>query len=146
MLLWFMSPLSSCGPPLSFISARYTWEELSVNVPEDAPQVLKGLQDSPRFREKYGMFREDLAHGAFMLLYNICTDGVSPFAKKFRSNYGVWPVFLELINTLYPHEVILVGLIGGPKSPKDFELYLQEICKELERLRLKGTHLMKVIP
>lgn len=107
---------------------------MTINVPDDPPRLWSRFQDSPRFREKFRLFRAHASPQSTVFLYNLCTDGVSPFALKFRQTYSVWPIFLEVLNTPYPHDVILLGLIGGPKGPKDLTVYMSKITDNLEKI------------
>lgn len=63
----------------------------------------------------------------------LCGDGVNPFRK---SAHSVWPLLLSVLN-FPPHlrtdldHLILVGIIPGPRAPKNMNLYLGLVAAEV---------------
>jgi len=63
----------------------------------------------------------------------LCADGVNPFKK---SSHSAWPIVLCVLN--YPPDIrsrpdmlILLGIIPGPRTPKNISLYLRLVVDEL---------------
>ena len=75
-------------------------------------------------------------HGdARSLAFALCTDGMNPFSKE-KTSYSMWPVTLSLLNL--PSDIrtkstslFLVGIIPGPKEPKNMNPYLEVLIDEL---------------
>lgn len=82
------------------------------------------------FRHTYFKFDTDVAIG-------ISTDEVS-ISK--RLNLSAWPIIIIIIYNLSPslrihiEHVFCVGVIPGPKSPKDLNSFLEPLAEELLRL------------
>lgn len=72
------------------------------------------------------------------LAFFMSTDGVRVF--KTRTNYIIWPIILINLN-LPPHErylkenIILIGIIPGPKQPVDLDSFFYPLCMEMLKLQ-----------
>lgn len=78
------------------------------------------------------------AGDARSLSFALCTDGLNPYAKE-KSQYSMWPIMLNVLN--YPaairskaESLMLVGIIPGPKEPKNIDPYLEVFIDDLNDL------------
>ena len=78
-------------------------------------------------------------HGAFLILdiaLGLSTDGFGPFKRRTKT---AWPIILFNYN-LPPKEhflkrnIILIGVVPGPKKPCDFNSFLWPLVQELLQL------------
>jgi len=96
--------------------------------------IMKDIWDGELIKDltKDGLFSQatDMALG-------LLTDGVQVF--KIRSKFSVWPVLIMNFN-LPPHlrylsqDILVSGIIPGPKNPKDINSFLYPLVQELLQL------------
>lgn len=87
--------------------------------------------------ESSGWAKHVVDGGFFADIRNIvlclCSDGMNPFRK---STHSIWPIMASILN-LPPHlrtkseAMLLLGVVPGPKAPKNINLYLQCLSHEL---------------
>ena len=73
------------------------------------------------------------------LSFGLCTDGMNPFIKE-KTSYSLWPVtlsFLNLPSHVWTKFTSLMGIIPGPREPKNVDPYLKVLVDELLDLSKK---------
>lgn len=102
-------------PQIQSILGNYSWAEMeSKDIGPDPTNIIYSLFGSTRYRMK---MTSDGQHQ--VIPYINGTDGVTVNTKKFNRNHQMWPFFLELLFAPFPHKVALLGIICGPKHPKN---------------------------
>jgi len=102
-------------PQLQTILSKYTWDELTTPPTTPDPQnIIYNIYGSRRYRHKMASGDQHQ-----VIPYIICTDGVGVNIAKFHRRHQMWPFFVELLMTPFPHEVALLGIIEGPRHPKN---------------------------
>ena len=101
------------------------------------------IQQSRAWKKAYssdGIFEGD-ARGLSLAL---CADGVNPFHGN-HVQYSMCPIVLALLN-LPRHiryrfsNLLLVGIIPGPKEPTNMNIYVNVLVDELKELRTKQVY------
>jgi len=96
-----------------------------------ATNIVKDITESAGWK-KYAVdtgFFDDLRN----IFMGLCVDGVNPFGK---STHSTWPIMLTIFN-FPPHLrtrselMILIGIIPGPRTPKNINIYLSLFVHEL---------------
>ena len=117
---------------------------------QDEPEIVCDIQQSTMWKEAYGsdgIFKGD-GRGIALAL---CADGVNPFHIN-RVQYSMCPLVMSLLN-LPRHlryqfsNLLLVGIIPGPKEPQNMNIYLDILVDELLELnttRIYDAHLGEV--
>ncbi|MHB1956148.1 MAG: transposase family protein, partial [Sulfobacillus sp.] len=93
--------------------------------------IIKDITESPGWQKHVvdGGFFNDIRN----IVLSLCGDGVNPFDK---SAHSVWPLMVSVLN-LPPHlrnrhdTMILLGIIPGPHSTANINLYLSCLSAEL---------------
>jgi hypothetical protein len=95
------------------------------------PGVVKDITESAGWKK----FMVD--SGIFADIRNLglafCADGINPFG---RSAHSTWPLMLSVLNfpphlRTRPDMLILLGLIPGPRTPKNINIYITCFSNEL---------------
>lgn len=117
-------------PQIQHALAKHTWSELLSSVTGSDPEhITYNIRDSPRYKLKMN------ANTPYQVIpYIISSDGVSVHTKKFQKNHQMWPFFLDLILTPFPHDYALIGLLCGPKHPKNPTNAFQHVRRKLQKL------------
>lgn len=111
------------------MEGRRSGSEQSANTPCDQ---IGDVYDSENWHNCKHLFEDP--HDVALLL---TTDGFAPFKKR---HYSAWPLLLINLN-LPPSErmkhdnLICVGVIPGPKAPKDLDSFVIPVIEELEVLQ-----------
>ncbi|CEL54421.1 hypothetical protein RSOLAG1IB_11667 [Rhizoctonia solani AG-1 IB] len=85
---------------------------------------------------------EDFCELALMIML----DGMAPFKKRKHSCWPIIIINLNLAPDVHMHQdnIICVGAVPGPHSPKDINLFLQPLIDELAQLA-KGVEAVDVV-
>ncbi|CAH1276909.1 Hypp9425, partial [Branchiostoma lanceolatum] len=106
-----------------------------------ANDIVRDIHDSPGWHRQFeqgGLFEGDPRH----LLLQFCQDGMNPFDMR-KNAYSMSPQLIKIMNLpMTAREklgfLLLVGLIHGPKEPKNMDPYLEPLVDEL-LLLLEGV-------
>lgn len=110
---------------------------------QDEPDVVYDIQHSTIWKEAYrsdGIFKGD-GRGVSLAF---CADRVNPFHNN-RVQYSMCPLVMSLLN-LPRHlryqfnNLLLVGIIPGPKEPQNMNIYLDILVDELTELNTKRVY------
>jgi hypothetical protein len=112
-----------------------------------APTIMRDIHDSPGWKEKVidGTLNDD-DKTPFMaerrnIVLSLCCDGVNPWKN---SQYSLTPIMMMVMNLPpnlrhHPSNMLLIGLIPGPKKPRVMGTYLQPLMDELHILGTTGV-------
>lgn len=113
---------------------------------EHDPDVTKDVFDSVHYRSLLGKHvnvnGKDRAYNHFSeprdIALGLSTDGFAPFRRRKST---AWPLILFNYNLppeirFHIRNILCVGVIPGPKKPKDFDSFLWPLVQELLRLAL----------
>ncbi|XP_035688707.1 uncharacterized protein LOC118424238 [Branchiostoma floridae] len=106
-----------------------------------ANDIVRDIHDSPGWNRQFqegGLFEGDPRH----LLLQFCQDGMNPFDMR-KNTYSMTPQLVKIMNLpLTAREklgfLLLVGMIHGPREPKNVNPYVEPIVDEL-LLLLEGV-------
>jgi len=96
------------------------------------PDIVCDVTESPRFAA-FARADNFMVDDVRNISLAFCTDGINPWKK---SQYSMWPLFATVLNFSpdmrdKPENMILLGLVPGPKSPKRMNTFLRPVVDEL---------------
>ena len=108
----------------------------------DDTNIVSSIHQSETWKKWYdgdGYYKGDPR----AITFSICLDGMNPF-KKENVSYSMCPILLSPLN--FPDQLrvlagskFLVGIIPGPKEPKNTDPYIQVVVDEL--LQINGIEM-----
>lgn len=122
--------------------ARYLHHDITTVNWDDADRVQEDIQQSDGWRE---VMRNNSwgTHDNRTLMLSLCADGINPFNSSY-STYSMCPIMMTVLNLpehlrYNPANMLLIGVVPGPFSPRIMAPYLDPLVDELILLKRPGV-------